>query len=169
MIEVKQNTQVRVAVRLLTSTGTPVIGKVIGDITVSVGKSNGVSANVSGLISADWAELGSGDATSALNNTGSYMLRLPTSVTDQVGALVYAVKCTGADTYIGSIKVVANEEADTFQVVSGRMEIHTTGPFANYMTVYAADGITAKYRYALYNKNGEPSTLDIYKRVPVPL
>lgn len=169
MIEVKQNTQARVAVRLLSSTGTPVTGKVIGDLTISVGKGNGAAANVTGLTGADWVELGAGDGTSALNNTGSYMLRLPASATDQLGALLYAVKCTGADTYIGSIKVVANEESDTFQVMSGRMEIHTTGSYANHMTVYDIDGITPKYRYALYNRSGEPSTVDIYKRVPVAL
>lgn len=126
MIEIKQNTSARVAVRLLSSTGTAVIAIAVGVLTVSVGKSNGTWVNLTGLVGADWVELGAGDAASSLKDSGTYMLTLPSSATNLTGTLIYAVKCSGAETFVGNVKVVANEEADTFANL-GTVSTNVTG------------------------------------------
>lgn len=110
MIEYKQSTFARVPVRIInTSTGLPVAGVTSGSVLASAEKSDGtlVSLTVTGTF---WSETTFG----AFNQAGKYDLILDNTVTNTPGILMYAVQVQNADTYIGAVKIVANEEVDTY-------------------------------------------------------
>ena len=63
------------------------------------------------LSSSDWVECSGSNAS---RGAGVYQLNLKTSDTSVTGPLIYFVKHSGSDFHCGSIKVVANEESDTY-------------------------------------------------------
>ena len=108
MIEYKQGIAALVPVRLLTSAGVPVTGIAFGSATCTVEKASGATSSVT-VDGSNWLEI----TTGAFNGAGKYDLTLPLTVMDVTGPLFYAVKCSTAQ-YVGLIKVVANEEVDTY-------------------------------------------------------
>lgn len=165
MLEYKVSTSVKLPLRLTTAAGTGVTGKLNADITCTVRKADGTSSTI-----ASGSRTLTEVTTGAFSGLGYYELQiLDTTASSAVGVFTYAVTVSGAEPYVGLVRIVSHDEGDIFSNTGNRLEIHTSGTYANHMTIYDTDGITAKYRYALYNRNGEPSTVDIYKRVPVPL
>lgn len=67
---------------------------------------------------------------------------------------------------VGAISPSDGDLTRIRRILEGQWEIHTTGPFANMMSLYAPDGVTVFQRYELYNKDGVASVSDIFKRVP---
>lgn len=54
------------------------------------------------------------------------------------------------------------------QYESGKWEIKTTGPDANRLIIYDADGTTVLIKYDLFDNVGAPTSTNPFKRVPVP-
>lgn len=109
MIEYKQSVAAFVPVRIFDAGSTPVGGLGFGSVTAAVQKSDG-STQVITLTITDWSEI----TTGAFSGAGVYAMKLPASALNLTGEVVYAVATPGNKTYIGALKVVANEEADTF-------------------------------------------------------
>lgn len=162
MIELKQNTSVRVPVRLLTSSGVPVTGVVVASVTATIEKSDGTVVALT-LTGPDWTEL----TTGAFAGAGKYTLVLPTSTTSLAGPLTYAVAVGGADIYVGLVKVVASESVDLRRLMEGRWKIYDTGPDINRLVLYSSDGSTVLQKWDLKNASGGATTgPDIFERVP---
>ncbi len=53
------------------------------------------------------------------------------------------------------------------QIETGKWEIKISGPDANRLIIYDADGTTVLYKFDLFSSTGSPSSLNPYKRVPV--
>src|SRR5882672_10891648 len=109
MFEVKQNLATRVPVRIFDTNGNPVAGVVFGAVTVTVVKADNITASYT-PVTGDWAEI----TTGAAANQGLYQLQFKTTDTSVTGPLIYCVNTATSKTFVGSIKVVANEEVDTF-------------------------------------------------------
>lgn len=112
MIEYKQGVSKFVPVRVFDQGGEPQGGIAFGAVTAAVQKQDGSTAVVTVTI-ADWTEI----TTGAFGGAGVYALKLPASALDQPGLLTYAVSTPSNKVFIGAIKVVANEEVDTFSRV----------------------------------------------------
>ena len=176
MIEYKQSVAKRVPVRIFDNAGNPVAGIAFGAVTASVQKADGSTAAVTVTIS-DWSETTFG----AFSGTGSYELILPAGALDTTGQLIYAISTPGNRTHVGVIKVVANEEVDTYTLANtisgtveriqvlkeGRWKIFDSGPDANRLVLYDFDGISILQKWDLKDKTGAPSSTEVYERVPV--
>lgn len=181
MFEVKQNQRSWVPVRLFnTSNGSGSVGVASGSVTVLIVKADTSEAAYT-VGSGAWIE----HTTAPATGSGLYQLNLKTTDTDTSGSLVYVVQSTLSRVYIGSIKVVANEEADTFtalaaassslgqqltrirQATEGRWKIHTSGPDVNRMVFYEVDGTTVMFKLDLKDAAGAPTTSSPFERVPV--
>lgn len=114
MIEIKQGVDTFVPVRMLDPALSPIAGILFGAVTATVQKSDGTTAAVV-VTNPTWKEATAG----AFATQGAYMLQLPAAALNLTGALTYAVAVAGARTFVGTAKVVANEEADTFASVAG--------------------------------------------------
>lgn len=188
MIEFKQSVARWAPVRIFSSTtGLPVSGLAFGSMTGAVQKADGTTATFTITIS-DWAEA----TTGAWANAGTYMVLLPAAALSQTGVLSYAIASSGNVTFVGSVKVVANEEVDTYTRVGapvgasisadiaavdatverlqllkeGRWKIFTSGIDANRLVLYAADGTTPIQKWDLKNNAGAASSSEVYERVP---
>lgn len=109
MLEYKQSVAAFVPVRIFDAAGAPQGGIPFGSVTAAVQKSDGTTAVVTVTIT-DWSEV----TTGAFTGSGVYLLKLPASVMNLTGLLTYAVATPGNKTHIGAIKIVANEEVDTY-------------------------------------------------------
>jgi hypothetical protein len=109
MLEYKQSVAKFVPVRIFDAGGEPVTGIGFGTVTAAIQKADGSSTTVTVTV-ADWSEI----TTGAFSGAGMYLLKLSASALDQPGLLTYAVATPGNKIYIGAVKVVANEEVDTF-------------------------------------------------------
>jgi hypothetical protein len=109
MLEYKQGVARFVPVRIFDHGGNPVGGIAFGSVAAAIQKADGSSSTVTVALS-DWSEV----TTGAFSGAGMYLLRLSAGNLDQQGLLTYAVATTSNKTYIGAIKVVSNEEVDTF-------------------------------------------------------
>ena len=109
MIEYKQSVSKFVPVRILNGSDVPVAGIAFGAVTATVVKADGTTQAVTITIT-DWAEV----VTGAFASQGFYLLKLSAANLDQPGMLTYAVSTAGNKTYINTLKVIANEEAETF-------------------------------------------------------
>lgn len=109
MIEYKQSVAAFVPVRIFDQGGVPQGGIAFGAVQAAVQKSDGSTAVVSVTI-ADWTEI----TTGAFGGAGVYALKLPASALNLPGYLTFAVATPGNKIHVGAIKVVANEEVDTF-------------------------------------------------------
>ena len=56
---------------------------------------------------------------------------------------------------------------DLQQTLNGKWVIYTTGPHANHLVHYAANGSTILHEFALYNINGVPATTNVFSRIPI--
>ena len=168
MLEIKQSTQSRVPVRLFLA-GTPVSAVAAGSITVQIVKSDGTTYSYTPT-GPDWSIFNSG----ASAGSGTYQLRLTTTDTNTTGSLMYIVKAAATDAFVGSIKIVANEEADTYtRVVDlhdetlGKWQIFTTGPDANRLVLYRQDGTTVLKKFDLADSGGTATVVNPFRRTPV--
>jgi hypothetical protein len=109
MLEYKQSVAKFVPVRIFDQGGTPVGGVAFGQVTATIQKADGSTSNLS-VVLADWSEV----TTGAFAGSGTYLLRLSAANLDQPGLLTYAVSTPSNKIHVGAIKVVANEEIDTF-------------------------------------------------------
>lgn len=172
MIELKQNSNPWIWVRLKReSDGVPLTGVVHGDLTITVWKSDNTQSAVS-ITGSDWTEL----TTGAFAGTGTYALRLPASTTTITGGLVYAVSTITSEPYLGTVKIVANEEVDTFAIVDtlrkyeqGRWKIHTSGADSGRLVIYdPIDNVTPVKKFDLLGEDGvTPAPTAPYEKKPV--
>jgi len=109
MLEYKQSVAAFAPVRIFDAGGTPVGGIGFGGVVATVQKADGSTQTLS-LTLSDWSEI----TTGSFSGAGVYILKLPVSALNQTGLLTYAVSSTANKTYIGAVKVVANEEVDTY-------------------------------------------------------
>lgn len=127
MIEYKQSTVARVPVKILDQAGNPATGVLVGTITLTVIKSDGSVANVSPT---SWTEI----TTGAYLNQGVYSLQIPASATNLTGQFLYAVSSSSNKVYHGALKIVANEEVDTFTRIGLPLTASVSGDIAAVQT-----------------------------------
>lgn len=168
MIEIKTGVDSWVPVRLVDVTGTPVTGVTFGSVTVSIRAADTGPVDTYTPTSQQWLEVNSG----AFAGTGVYAVKiLGSSIGLPQGSTTYAVAASGAVTYVGSVKVVLQEESDTYlrmrELQEGRWKIHTTGPDANRLVLYGADGVTPIQKWDLYDSSGTATAgVGVFERVP---
>jgi hypothetical protein len=109
MLEFKQSVARWAPVRIYNTAGSPVSGLAYTAVTGAVQKSDG-SVSTFTIATTDWIEA----TTGAFASAGVYMVQIPAAALSLTGALNYAIASSGNNTYIGAVKVVANEEADTY-------------------------------------------------------
>src|SRR5574343_81308 len=126
MIEYKQGLTKFVPVRIFNSVGDPVSGIAFGSVTATTKKADGSTEAVS-VTGADWQEVVAG----AFAGAGVYALKLSASNLNQTGTLTYAVATTGNKTFVGAIKVVANEEVDTYTRIGAPTLASVSADIAN--------------------------------------
>jgi hypothetical protein len=180
MLEYKQSVAALVPVRLADSSGNPVTGKVAADVSATALKSDGTTQSITAT--GHWTEI----TTGAFSAQGMYSLQLSAGNLDTTGWLSYAIAVTGALTYLGAIKVVANEEADSYALISqtssslgnnitiirkhitARLKIHTSGSDQFKQVAYdPADNITVLGKWFLYDDTGTQTYgPNIFERVP---
>lgn len=171
MIEYKKGSTIKVPVRLLDSTGAPVIGKTYTDVSMSVLRSDGTVLSPS-LSAPDFVEI----TTGAFLGQGFYTISPPLASIGVSGLLVYAVKVTGADTYIGAVKIVDKEEVDTFIVADtlrkyeeGRWKIVRTQGDPDYgkLILYdPADNTTVLKKFLIKDDSGTINPDKPFERTP---
>jgi hypothetical protein len=165
MIEIKAGEVVRLPIRLVSAaTGLPLDGVIYSDVTIRIVYSDWTEFEYTPNI-ADWSAVDSGIAA----GSGTYLYQfLPNPVP---GIFMYIVKSTNSRHFVGSIKITSYDNDDTYvrmrQVQEGRWKIHTTGPDANRLVLYAADGTTAIQKWDLKDSAGAATAgVDVFERVP---
>jgi hypothetical protein len=110
MIEIKQNQVTWVPVRLFdASTSEPLAGVASSSVTVTVIKSDTLETSYNPASGAFLEH-----TAAAAAGAGLYQLHVLTTDVDTTGSMLYVVKSSGSKPFVGSIKVVANEEYDTY-------------------------------------------------------
>lgn len=102
MIELLQNTGTRVWVRLRDEAGAARAGVTAAAVSLTVWRADGTTADYT-LDAAGWQEVTDG----AFASTGTYTLQLPAAALSVAGPLMYAVKVSGSDAYVGAMDVKA--------------------------------------------------------------
>ena len=133
MLEYKQSVAKFVPVRIFDQGGTPVGGVAFGQVTAAIQKADGTTSTLS-VILADWSEV----TTGAFSGSGMYLLRLSAANLDQPGLLTYAISTPSNKTHIGAIKVVANEEIDTYNRIGAPVLTTISADIAGVKTDVAA-------------------------------
>lgn len=133
MLEYKQSVAKFVPVRIFDQGGTPVGGVAFGQVTAAIQKADGTTSTLS-VILADWSEV----TTGAFSGSGMYLLRLSAANLDQPGLLTYAISTPSNKTHIGAIKVVANEEIDTYNRIGAPVLTSISADLAGVKTDVAA-------------------------------
>lgn len=181
MFELKKNISSWVPVRLLDSSGVPVPGVAFGGVTATVYKSDTTEISLV-VTGSDWDEA----TTGAFTSTGVYALKIPGSALDLTGFLVYAVSVPGVNTFTGTVKVVDNEEVDTYSRIgapegasvsadivvlrkhnTNKRQIHVSGGDANREVVYDDDDTTPIQKWDLEDASGNPTSTDPFTKTPV--
>jgi hypothetical protein len=163
VLEFKYNQQLRLPVRMMNATGDPLFGITFSQIEVTIEKADGTLV--------DFVPNGSQFfqvTQTAFADAGKYTLILPASFCDQIGLLVYAIANASARTYLGTVKLLANEQSETHEHLTGKWEIFTSGPDENRLVLYRPDGSTVLQKYNLHDKDGAPTSITPYRRTPVP-
>lgn len=139
MIEYKQSVQSKVPVRISDSGGLPISGLSYSAVSAAVLKSNGTVQTLT-VTNSDWSEV----TTGAFSGQGVYWLLIPASALDTTGFLSYAVTPTSGSykSFIGTGKVVANEEVDTYTRVGAPAFTTIAGDIANVTTNLATTNST---------------------------
>lgn len=109
MIEIKNGQDSWVPVRIFDGTGAAVAGVTFGSVSAAVQKADGSTAVLSVTVT-DWLETTAG----AFSGEGVYSLKIPASAASINGLLIYAVATPSNKVHVGAVKVVANEEVDTY-------------------------------------------------------
>ena len=109
------------------------------------------------------AEVKKGNEINQVGNTGAYEIQTKFSNPGIITILVQAIEIE-LDFDISKIKVVDKSAEDILnlmnQIETGKMEIKD-----NKLKYYNNDGdVIASFK--LYNKDGDPTEIDVYKRVP---
>lgn len=177
MLEFKAGLVQRLPVRLVADPGgTPLAGVAFNLVSMTVEKADGSTDSLAPS-ALQWVEAVDG----AFYNQGKYSILVPAGMLNQPGVLTYAVSATGAKTYVGAVKVIANEEAETHDMLEGvrddvtdlldyhqgKWQIHVTGPDANRLVLYRADGTTVLKKFDLQNANGDATYINPFRRNPV--
>lgn len=83
---------------------------------------------------------------------------LDTKVTNNTTSLSSLdTKVTGIDTKVEKL----------VQIGTGRWKVFNSGPDANRLVLYAADGVTVLQKFNLFDQNGNPATLSVFERMPI--
>lgn len=169
MLEFKSNQILRLPVKMVNSSGDIVNGISNTGVSVTVEKADGTLVDFSPS-NVQWLQV----TQTAFADAGKYTLILPASYCDQNGLLTYAVAAGGSRTYLGAIKLIANEEAETKAVADsllvyqqGKWEIVVSGADANRLILYEQDGTTVLQKFDLQNANGDPTFINPFRRIPV--
>lgn len=144
MIEFKQGINARVAIRLLDSTGVPVTAVAFGSVAATIEKADGTTANMV-MSGANWVEVTAG----AFSGLGKYDLVIPASILDTPGMTVVAVTGPGAN-FVGTFKVIANEEAETNVAVTRAMGLLHENSVMD-QTIFDANNNLTNARFRIYN------------------
>lgn len=112
MFEIKQGVASRVPVYLSTSAGVAVNSALFSDVACTVLKADGSTANLTIASGTDFIQVTSGQ----FSGQGVYWLLIPASAASVQGMLTYVIVASvgSAKPYRGTVKVVTNEEVDTF-------------------------------------------------------
>ncbi len=121
MIEFKTNQVLRLPVKMVTTTGDPVVNIDSAQITVTVEKSDGTLVDFFPT-GGQWIQITQG----AFSAQGKYTIVLPNSYSNVAGVFTYCVFAASAKAYIGLVKLIANEEAETKAVVDATRADYTT-------------------------------------------
>lgn len=145
MIEFKQGVDARMPVRLQDLAGAPVAGVVFGDVAATIEKSDGTFATItpSGI---NWIEVSTGE----FSGTGKYDLIVPAAALNLPGVVSLAVSATGAATFIGVFKVVANEEVDTYSLMARALGLMHENSLMDQTTFDGGNNLTGA-RLRLYD------------------
>ncbi len=160
MIEVKNGVDSWVPVRIVNTTGAGVAGIAFGSVTATACKAGGTTANISPAAGADWVEVTAG----AFAGTGVYQLKILAAVLNTNGVLEIAVTNGVNVTYVGAVKVVANEEYDTYTSLTGGVTLKNVRHTIRGITAIENDGTpplvlqTATAASALYLNAGAAGT-----------
>lgn len=165
MIEIKAGEVVKLPIRLVSAaSGEPLDGVLYSDVTVRVVYADNSWQEYTPAMS-DWIAVDAGIAS----GSGTYLHQfLPNPVP---GIFLYIVKSTTSRHFVGSIKIIEYDNDDTYvrmrQLQEGRWKIHTTGPDANRLVLYASDGTTAIQKWDLKDSSGAATAgVDVFERVP---
>jgi hypothetical protein len=190
MLEFKQGVAARVPIRLLDAAGAAVSGVVFGDVTCAIEKSDG-STDVVAVDGANWIELVAG----AFAGLGKYTLVIPLGSINLPGIFTYAIAAVGTVGYIGVVKVVANEEADSIAALANTPGLVWDEALASHVAaasvgealkfaklavaarvrinrvtmqldVYEEDGVTIAFSHDLKDLDGLPTDVDATERGP---
>lgn len=166
------STAVRIPVRLLTSTGTPVTGIVPADITngstpghCSVVKADGSITDITLTLGTNFFEISTTAAP------GLYHVLLPTGATAVAGTLQLIIQ-PSATAFVTSVStaqvdaVLADAEK-TRKATYNNYQVVNSGLDANRAIIYEDDGTTVFKKYNLFDAAGNPSTQNPHKRVGI--
>jgi hypothetical protein len=56
---------------------------------------------------------------------------------------------------------------ELLQIQKGKWQIFTSGPDANRLVIFQADGVTVLKKFELFDANGVPTSINPFRRVPV--
>jgi hypothetical protein len=125
------------------------VGIAEGSVTVKISKNLGALTNFT--LTGKWTEIGQ----------GLYKIAFAAGDLDTIGYFGYFVTATGCDQYSGMMYI--SEDINYLkQKESGKWEIKN-----NQLIYYDADGVTPLKVFNLYGKDGNPTSDNPYKRVPV--
>lgn len=164
MFEVKQSTAVWVPVRLFDSGGSAIAGVAFGAVELGILKSDGTYSSGT-IVTGDWAEVTGGPATGA----GLYRIQLSTTQTNTTGPLIYVVKSTTSKAFVGSIKVVAREEAETYTAVGALPDAIWDEAMAGHVAAGSAGAYMADLRdealgkWEIFTTGPDANRLVLYK------
>jgi hypothetical protein len=126
MIEYKQSVAAKLPVRIVDSGGTAVAGVLYSAITATAMKSDGTTSAIS-VTAPDWVEV----TTGAFAGEGFYTLAVSGTVLGTAGLFTYAVTDSTNKVYMGCVKVVANEEVDTYVRVGAPAGVSVSADIAS--------------------------------------
>lgn len=183
MIEFKLGQDALVLVRFIDFLGTPRLGISASEVSVTLVKSDGSTFSYTPTSPQFTAR-----NTGGFFNSGCYSLVIPAAQVNVLGVLELGAFVNGCQTYVSQYKVIAEENGEIYdavlvvegkvddvqttvdeikQVEEGRWKIFTTGGDANRLVFYQADGVTVLKKFDLKDSSGNPTTTNIFERVPV--
>jgi hypothetical protein len=71
------------------------------------------------------------------------------------------------DTILTTVTPMGTQLTDLVDYAQGKWEIKVTGPDANRLVLYRADGVTVLKKFDLANANGDATFINPFKRTPV--
>lgn len=71
------------------------------------------------------------------------------------------------DTILTTVTPMGTQLTDLVDYAQGKWEIKVTGPDANRLILYRADGVTVLKKFDLQNSNGDATFINPFKRIPL--